>query len=135
MPIGQAQGTKITWDDTADKKLLMAMLKVASPSVPSFQEVAQVFGEGATAKALTNRWGKLKQQIEGSSAQKTPAKAKASTKPKAPPTSKGATKRKVMEGVTSDEDNEDDEESEVKPAKKVKVEKKSPEEDGEDWLV
>ncbi len=53
MPVGQAQGTKITWDDATDKKLLMAMLKVASPTLPSFQEVAQVFGEGATAKALT----------------------------------------------------------------------------------
>lgn len=52
MPSGEALGAKVTWDDAADKRLLMAIIKAAAPTLPKFADVATILGDGTTASAI-----------------------------------------------------------------------------------
>ena len=52
MPKGQAVVAKVTWDDATDRKLLMAIIKAAGPSLPKFADVAAIMGDGFTTSVV-----------------------------------------------------------------------------------
>ncbi|KAL9530412.1 hypothetical protein SMMN14_05728 [Sphaerulina musiva] len=152
MPSGLSEGNKIVWDDAADRKFLMAIIKAAAPTLPKFADVAAIIGNGVTASALSsvlfNRWAKLKKQIEGtgegrsSAAPSTPSKPK-STPSKAKGTPRSARKRKAKDMSENGDDEEEMEEKvgedEKAPSeKKVKIKEQPLDEDEdekEEWLV
>lgn len=39
------------WNDTTDRKLLLTIIKLTSPQLPKWEQVADLMGEGFTAES------------------------------------------------------------------------------------
>ncbi|TKA28998.1 hypothetical protein B0A50_03410 [Salinomyces thailandicus] len=121
------------WNDTTDRKLLLTIIKLTSPQLPKWEQVADLMGEGFTAESTRQHYQKLRKQSVGEPGCTTPGTATKGTPRKKnskasdqTPSKSGASKRKNKGAEPEPEDADDDE----SPTKKMKAE---PSED--DWLV
>lgn len=84
------------WNDATDRKLLLVIIQLLSPSPPKWSDVANAMGEGFTAEAVRQHYQKLRKEVT----------AVNTTIPKASPTKKGqaksVSKGLVEKGETND---------------------------------
>ncbi|KAK8205273.1 hypothetical protein M8818_004985 [Zalaria obscura] len=98
------------WTDAEDRKLLLSIIQLLSPSPPNWEDVANKVGK--TKEAVRQRYQKLKKETIVASEDDD-----GSSGPAGPRTKQTARKRNTK--ATKDEDDEED----VKPAKKVRAKK------------
>ncbi|KAK2766228.1 hypothetical protein FQN54_007744 [Arachnomyces sp. PD_36] len=127
----------MNWNDQADAKLLIGIIKTAKPKI-DYDALAAYMGEGCTAYGIQHRIRKIqaKANESGDSAPSTPSKAAGGTpKGKKAPTPRKTPAKKTPKRKGAKEETASDEEECASPTKKVKSEVVKEEDDVKDEVV